>query len=167
MTTYDYVKTRREDVSPIPENRVAIARFFLRWATRLQVAIFRLSKGRLMNKFIGGYPICVVTTIGAKSGKTRRIALIDLPHNNNRLLVASQGGMPSNPVWYHNVIAHPDIKIMVGGEDKTYRARQVDDERKAELWPHLVTLYPDFDEYQARTDRNIPVFSCEPVKSQP
>lgn len=160
---YDYVKTRREDVAPIKDSQVPIVRFFMRWATRLQVAVFRASKGRLMNKFIGGYPVCVVTTKGAKTGKTRRIALIHLPHGENKLLVASQGGMPRNPVWYYNIRAHPEIRIMVGGEDKPYLARRVSDEEKAALWPHLLSLYPDFDEYQARTDRNIPVFLCTPV----
>jgi deazaflavin-dependent oxidoreductase (nitroreductase family) len=163
MIEYDYVKTRRADTQPIEGKQVPIVRFFMRWVTKLNVAVFRMSKGRLMNKFIGGYPVCIVTTRGAKTGKTRRIALIHLPHGDNKLVVASQGGMPSHPVWYYNVRAHPEIQIMVGGEEKTYRARQVDDEEKASLWPHLLSLYPDFDEYQARTDRNIPVFYCEPV----
>ena len=162
MKTYDYVKTRREDVAEIKASQVPTIRFFMRWATRLQVAVFRLSKGRLMNKFIGGYPVCVVDTHGAKSGKLRRVALIHLPHGDNKLMVASQGGMPRNPAWHYNVVAHPDIRIMVDGQEKPYRARQVSDEEKAALWPHLLSLYPDFDEYQARTDRNIPVFSCEP-----
>lgn len=163
MVKYDYVKTRREDVAEIKDSQIPVARFIMRWATKLNVAVFRASKGRLMNKFIGGYPVCIVTTKGAKSGKTRRIALIHLPHGDNKLLVASQGGMPKNPVWYYNIKAHPEVRIMVDGEEKTYHARQVSDEEKAALWPHLVSLYPDFDEYQARTDRNIPVFSCEPV----
>lgn len=163
MAQYDYVKTRREDVSEIKESQIPAVRFFMRWATRLNVAVFRASKGRLMNTFPGGAPICVVTTTGAKSGKIRRIALIHLPHGDNKLLVASQGGMPRNPFWYYNIKAHPDVQIMVDGEEKAYRARQVSDEEKAALWPHLLSLYPDFDEYQARTDRNIPVFSCEPV----
>jgi deazaflavin-dependent oxidoreductase (nitroreductase family) len=162
MIQYDYVSIRREDVRPIKHAQVPMIKFFMRWTTRLQVAVFRLTKGRLMNRFIGGYPVCVVTTIGAKSGKIRRIALIHLPHGNNKLLVASQGGMDFNPVWYYNIRAHPQIQIMVDGEEKTYTARQVNDEEKAELWPHLLSLYPDFDEYQARTDRNIPVFSCVP-----
>jgi F420H(2)-dependent quinone reductase len=163
MVEYDYVKTHRADVRPIKANQVPVVRFAMRWATRFNVAVFRFSKGRLMNKFIGGYPVCIVTTIGAKSGNIRRIALIHLPHGDNKLLVASQGGMDKNPVWYHNIVAHPDLRIMVGGEDKAYKARQVSDEEKAGLWPHLLSMYPDFDEYQARTDRNIPVFSCEPV----
>lgn len=110
-----------------------------------------------------GYPVCVVTTTGAKSGTIRRIALIHLPHGNNKVLVASQGGMEKNPVWYHNIVAQPEIQIMVDGEDRAYRARQVSDEEKATLWPHLLAMYPDFDEHQARTDRNIPVFSCQPL----
>ncbi|GAB5452750.1 MAG: nitroreductase family deazaflavin-dependent oxidoreductase [Halioglobus sp.] len=163
MVKYDYVKTRREDVAEIKESQVPMVRFFMRWSTRLQVAVFRATKGRVMNKFIGGYPVCVVTTRGAKTGKVRRIALILLPHGDNKLLVASQGGMPKNPVWYYNIKANPDVQIMVGGQEKAYRARQVSDEEKAALWPHLLSMYPDFDEYQARTDRNIPVFSAEPV----
>ena len=163
MVEYDYVRTRRADVRPIKDEQVPFVRFFMRWATRLNVAVFRASKGRLMNRFIGGYPVCIVTTVGAKSGKTRRIALIHLPHGDNKLLVASQGGMEKNPVWYHNIVAHPEIQIMVEGQDRAYRARRVSDEEKAELWPHLLSMYPDFDEYQARTDRNIPVFTCEPV----
>ena len=161
MIKYDYVKTRREDVRPIEKKHVGLVRFFMRWATAFNVAVFRMSKGRLLNKFPGGFPICIVETRGAKTGKIRRIALIHLPHNDTKLLVASQGGMYKNPVWYHNIVANPELLIMVDGEEKAYRARQVSDEEKAALWPHLLSLYPDFDEYQARTDRNIPVFSCE------
>lgn len=160
LVKYDYVKTRREDVAPIKDSQVPLVRFIMRWATRLNVAVFRASRGRLMNRFIGGYPVCVVTTRGAKTGKTRRIALIHLPLGEDKLLVASQGGMPNNPVWYHNIVAHPEIDIMVDGSQDRYLARRVSDAEKAELWPHLVSLYPDFDQYQARTDRNIPVFRC-------
>ncbi len=164
MVKYDYVTTRREDVRPIPAAQVPLVRFFMRWVTRLNVAVFRASKGRLMSRFIGGYPVCVVTTTGARSGKIRRIALIHLPHGDLKLLVASQGGMERNPVWYHNIVANPDIFIMVDEEEKPYKARQVSDEEKARLWPHLLSMYPDFDEYQARTVRNIPVFSCVPLQ---
>ncbi len=163
MVEYDYVKTRREDVRPFKESQIPAIRRVLRWVSKFQVSVYRKSGGRLMNKFIGGYPICVVTTTGAKSGEPRAIPLIHLPHGDNKLLVASQGGMPGNPAWYYNVAANPEVKILVAGQEQTYRARRVSDEEKAALWPHLLSLYPDFDEYQARTDRNIPVFSCEPV----
>ena len=163
MVEYDYVTKKREEVDAFPERGLGIIRFFIRWSTRLQVAVFRATNGRMMNKFIGGYPVCIVTTRGAKSGVIRRIALIHLPHGENKLLVASQGGMDKMPAWYYNINAHPEIQVMVDGAEKTYLARRVSDEEKAELWPHLCSLYPDFDEYQARTDRNIPVFSCSPV----
>ncbi len=75
-------------------------------------------------------------------------------------MAASQGGMDKMPAWYYNVSANPEVQILVDGVEKTYIARRVSDEEKAALWPHLCSLYPDFDEYQARTDRNIPVFEC-------
>lgn len=160
MTRFDYVKTRREDVDPIPNQ--GLVKVFMRWFTRLNVWVFKLSKGRLMKNFPGGYPICVVGTTGRKSGKRREIALIHLPWKDGILLVASQGGMETNPVWYYNIQAHPDIDVMVGGQHQQMVAHQASDEEKRELWPHLLSLYPDFDEYQARTERNIPVFICSP-----
>lgn len=162
MVEYDYVKTKREDVQQFKESQLPAIRKVMAFTSKFQAGVFRLTKGRLMNTFLGG-PVCLVTMTGAKSGKTRRLPLIHIAHGENKLLVASSGGMPKNPVWYYNIKAHPEIQIMAEGQEKTYRARQVDDEEKAALWPVLLAVYPDFDEYQARTDRNIPVFNCEPV----
>ena len=162
MVEYDYVKTKREDVQQFKESQLPAIRKVIALTSKFQAGVFRLTKGRLMNTFLGG-PVCLVTMTGAKSGKTRRLPLIHIPHGENKLLVASSGGMPKNPVWYYNIKAHPEIQIMADGQEKTYRARQVDDEEKAALWPVLLDVYPDFDEYQARTDRNIPVFNCEPI----
>lgn len=161
MKEYEYVTKKRDEVDAFPEKGMGVIRAIMRLATRFQVAVFRMTNGRMMNKFIGGYPVCIVTTTGAKSGAIRRIALIDLPHGDDKLMVASQGGMDKMPAWYYNVNANPEVQIMVDGAEKTYRASRVSDEEKAELWPHLCSLYPDFDEYQARTDRNIPVFRCK------
>ena len=163
MIEYDYVTKKRSEVDAYPEKGMGAIRVLLRFIMRVQVFVYRLSGGRLLTKFAGGYKICVVTTRGAKSGAIRRIALIHLPHGDNKLMVASQGGMDKMPAWYFNVKANPEVVIQFGAEEKTYKARRVSDEEKAELWPHLCSLYPDFDDYQARTDRNIPVFSCEPV----
>lgn len=162
MKKYDYVKTKREDVFQYKESQLPAIKAFLRWGSKAQASVFRMSKGRLMKSFLGG-PVCLVTMTGAKSGKTRHIPLIHIRHGENKVLVASSGGMPKNPVWYYNLKAHPQIKIMADGQEREYIARQVDDEEKAALWPLLVDTYADFDEYQARTDRNIPVFNCEPV----
>lgn len=163
MSNFDYVKTRREDVKPIPARHVDVTRKIMRGYTRLNVWVFKKSKGRLWKHFPGGYPICVVETTGAKTGKKREIALIHLPHGADVLLVASQGGMDKNPVWYYNIKANPEVNITVGGQSQKMKARQASDDVKRQLWPHLVSLYPDFDQYQARTDRNIPVFICSPA----
>jgi deazaflavin-dependent oxidoreductase (nitroreductase family) len=164
MIRYDYVKTRREDLKPYPESTKGLSRLLIKTYTRINVRVYRASNGRWMNTFPGGFPICLVTTTGAKSGKERRIALIHLPLGEKKLIVASQGGADTHPTWYHNVKAHPEVEIQVGAERRRYLARQVSDEEKRELWPHLLSIYPAFDEYQARTDRNIPVFLCEPVE---
>lgn len=165
MVEYDYVKTRRQDVQPIPQQHFALIKKFMRLFTRLNVWVFKKSKGRLWKNFPGGYPICVVGMTGAKSGQRREVALIHLPYRRGVLLVASQGGMDRHPVWYHNIAANPHIDLLFRGKTEALVARQASDNEKRELWPQLLSLYPDFDEYQARTDRNIPVFICTPPKA--
>ncbi|MBD2857894.1 nitroreductase family deazaflavin-dependent oxidoreductase [Spongiibacter sp. KMU-158] len=135
----------------------------LRWATKLNIWVFKASGGRLMKTFLGKAPICVVTTTGAKTGKKREIALIDINWGDNKILVASKGGMSKHPVWYYNVKANPLVEILAEGGRRTYQARLATPEEKKEVWPVLVGVYEDFDEYQARTDRDIPVFICEPL----
>lgn len=161
MTDFDYVKTRREDVQEIPANSQPMARVFIKYFTRMNVWVFKKSKGKLWKNFPGGYPICIVGMTGKKSGKFREIGSIYLPKDDAVLLVASQGGMDNHPAWYFNIKANPNVEITVAGHTRQMVARQVSDDEKRDLWPHLLSLYPDFDEYQARTDRNIPVFMCE------
>lgn len=160
---FPYVKTRREDVQAIPESAVPFTRFMIKNYTRFNVWVFKKSGGRLLTKFPGGYPICIVGMKGAKTGARREVGLIHIAKGDDIILIASQGGLEKNPVWYYNIKANPDIDIMiVGGEKKDFVARQVSEAEKAELWPHILSVYPDFDEYQARTDREIPVFLCRP-----
>ena len=78
------------------------------------------------------------------------------------LLVASQGGAPSHPLWYHNLVAHPEIQVEQGGQRRMLRARLVDREEKTRLWPICVSHYAPYADYQRRTERDIPVFRCEP-----
>lgn len=163
MSKFDYVKAKREDVQEIPDKWAAQIKWFMRHYTRFNVWVYKKSNGKLMKHFPGGFPICIVTMIGKKSGQKREIALINLPYGDKKLLVASQGGMEKHPLWYHNIKANPNIDIMVSGITHSYIATQASSEEKRGLWPHLLSLYPDFDEYQARTDRDIPVFICEPV----
>ena len=109
-----------------------------------------------------GRPIMVVTMRGAKSGKERNIPLMHVPYKQGVIVVGSQGGAPKSPVWVKNLQVHPEIVVQVDRERMKLRARQVDDAEKAEVWPICVQHYAEFDDYQRRTDRNIPVFVCEP-----
>jgi deazaflavin-dependent oxidoreductase (nitroreductase family) len=161
---FPYVKKLREEVRVIPEKAVPFTRFVIKNFTRFNVWVFRTSKGRLMTTFPGGYPICVVGMKGAKSGARREVGLIHIPKGDDIILIASQGGLDKHPAWYYNVKANPDIDIMIaGGEKKNYIARQLSEAEKGALWPLILSVYPDFDEYQARTDREIPVFLCTPI----
>ncbi len=135
-------------------------RSFIRLFSALNVALYRMSGGRIMGKF-GGRGICLVTMRGARSGRTMTRPLMYVPYRDGVLLVASLGGAPSNPVWYHNLVANPDIEVQVGAEKLSLRARLASAQEKAEVWPRCVESYPDYQTYQDRTDRDIPVFICE------
>jgi deazaflavin-dependent oxidoreductase (nitroreductase family) len=163
MSELDYIKKKRSDVDVIPAKIVPFVRAMMKFYTRLNVWVFKKSNGRLMNKFPGGAPICLVGMTGRKSGQRREVMLIHLPQGDNKLLVASQGGLDADPVWFKNIMANPRVDITANGVKKDYAVRQASSEEKRALWPHLLSLYPDFDEYQARTDRDIPVLICEPV----
>ena len=165
MITYDYVKTRREDVQAIPPNTQNKARAFVKWMTRANVWVFKKTKGRLWNTFPGGFPICVVGMTGKKSGKMREIALIHLPKDDGVLLVASLGGMDKHPVWYYNLKAEPNVEIRDRTKVYTMRVREVvDPVEKKRLWDIAVKAYPPYQEYQEKTDRPIPVLVAEPAK---
>lgn len=151
-----------EGVQPFPEAALRIVKPIMKWFSRFNVQIYQLTGGRVLGSF-NGSRCCLVTMTGRKSGKKRTIPLIHLPHGDDVILVASQGGMDVHPIWYRNLLAHPDIEIQEGSIKRKMRARRATDEEKRELWPHLLTFYKDFDEYQTRTDRNIPVMICTPV----
>ena len=110
------------------------------------------------------------TTVGPESfereeirGKKIAIPLMYVPHGNGVIIVGSQGGAPKSPVWVKSVQKNPQIVAQYMGKRMNLVARQVSDEEKARLWPVCVEHYHEFDDYQARTDRNIPVFDCQPA----
>ena len=124
----------------------------------VQAFVFRVTGGRLMSK-IRGMDICVVKTKGAKSEKIRYIPLMLVPYV---ILVASLGGAPKHPSWYWNIKAHPEILVYLKGKKLDLVAEQVSDDKKAELWSLICSFYPPYDDYQKKTERNIPVFNCQP-----
>lgn len=110
-----------------------------------------------------GVPIIVVTSVGAKSGKLRKTPLMRIEHEGEYAIVASMGGAPQHPTWYHNVKKNPHVELQDGTEKMDYTAREVTGEEKAAWWKRAVAVWPDYAEYQERTDRQIPVFVLTPM----
>ncbi len=111
---------------------------------------------------IKGKPIILLTTRGAKTGKLRKTALMRVEHDGEYAVVASLGGAPKNPVWYHNIKADPHVDLRDGEVIKDYTAREVFGEEKAVWWKRAVEAWPDYADYQKKTDREIPVFVLTP-----
>jgi deazaflavin-dependent oxidoreductase (nitroreductase family) len=137
-----------------------------RWAvkawTRLHVFLNRVSGGRLLNS-IAGDDVCFVTMKGARSGRTLTIPLMYVPYGDGVLLVASLGGAPRNPVWYNNLVKHPEIAVTHRGRRMELRARLATAEEKPGLWPICDRHYAAYADYRRRTTRDIPIFVCEPA----
>lgn len=110
-----------------------------------------------------GVPTLLLTTTGRKSGQLRRTALIYGEHGSSYLLVASQGGADKHPLWYLNLAEHPEVELQVGADKFQAVARTATDEEKPELWQQMVELFPNYAEYQQKTERPIPVVICDPV----
>lgn len=134
-------------------------RWVLKTVTRIHVFLHRLTGG--LNK-LAGDEVCFVTMTGAKSGRRLTIPLMYVPHAGGVLLVASQGGAPKNPVWYANLVKHPDIEVEHRGRTLQLRARRATAEEKPALWPICDAAYAPYADYRKRTDRDIPIFVCEP-----
>jgi deazaflavin-dependent oxidoreductase (nitroreductase family) len=130
---------------------------------RDQVEEFEASNGERANILRGKpeWPIVVITSKGAKSGKLRKNPVMRVEHDGVYAAVASQGGAPKHPTWYHNFIAHPEVDLQDGGEKHTYRARIAEGDERAEWWERAVKQYAPYAEYQEKTDRQIPVFLLE------
>ncbi|MGW9631834.1 nitroreductase family deazaflavin-dependent oxidoreductase [Agromyces sp. NPDC055520] len=126
------------------------------WA-RKQAEAFEASNGETSNT-LRGMPIIVLTTVGAKSGKLRKTALMRVEHDGEYAIVASLGGAPRHPVWYWNVKKHPHVELQDGAEKHDYEARELDGEERAVWWARAVEAYPPYADYQVKTDRLIPVF---------
>lgn len=147
--------------NPMSEKEFKTLRAFIKPYSKLNVLLYKLSGGRILGK-LTGRPVMLVTMTGAKSGKERTIPLMYVPYKDGVIVVASQGGAPKTPIWYNNLVKNPDVVVQYKSTKMNLRARQVDDAEKAEVWPTCVEHYEEYDAYQKRTDRNIPVFVCEP-----
>ncbi|UYM03494.1 nitroreductase family deazaflavin-dependent oxidoreductase [Solicola gregarius] len=116
------------------------------------------SEGTTMN----GMPVIVLTSRGAKSGKIRKTPLMRVEHDGEYAVVASQGGAPVHPQWYHNLVADPHVELQDGPAKTAMLAREVDGDERAAWWERAVEAYPPYAEYQRKTDRTIPLFVLTP-----
>ncbi|ARH89836.1 MULTISPECIES: nitroreductase family deazaflavin-dependent oxidoreductase [Streptomyces] len=121
------------------------------------------SSGGTEGTTMRGLPVIVLTTRGAKTGKLRKSPLMRVEHDGKYAAVASLGGAPQHPVWYHNIVADPRVELQDGPVRQDMTAREVTGEEKARWWARAVEAFPDYADYQEKTERVIPVFVLEPA----
>ncbi|HEX6520356.1 MAG TPA: nitroreductase family deazaflavin-dependent oxidoreductase [Streptosporangiaceae bacterium] len=111
-----------------------------------------------------GLPVVIVASLGARSGKVRKNPVMRVEHDSRYAVIASKGGAPDHPTWYHNLIANPLVELQDGPVKRDMVAREVSGDERAEWWKRAVAAYPPYAEYQQKTDRQIPVFVLEPAE---
>ena len=126
------------------------------WA-RKQAEAFEASDGEKANT-LRGRPIILLTTVGAKSGKLRKTALMRVEHDGEYAIVASNGGSTGQPRWYFNLVANPHVELQDGAEKHDYLARELEGDERATWWARALETWPAYADYQTKTDRLIPVF---------
>jgi F420H(2)-dependent quinone reductase len=129
---------------------------------RDQVELYE-SSGGTEGTTLHGKPVIILTTKGAKSGKLRKAALMRVEHDGRYAVVASMGGAPKNPVWYYNAVAHPQVELQDGPIRQDMVARNLTGAEKAVWWERSIAAFPNYADYQQKTDREIPVFLLEPI----
>ena len=110
-----------------------------------------------------GRPVIVLTSVGAKSGKLRKTPLMRVEHGGRYAVVASLGGAPQHPLWFHNLKANPHVELQDRATKRDYIAREIVGDEKADWWQRAVETWPDYAKYQQKTERVIPVFVLEPI----
>lgn len=131
------------------------------WA-RQQAETFEASGGQESAE-LRGVPIIVLTTVGAKTGGLRKTALMRVEHDGKYAVVASKGGAPEHPAWFYNLVKNPRVALQDGDTKKEYDAHQAEDTERDEWWARAAAVWPDYDEYQKKTERRIELFVLEPV----
>lgn len=135
----------------------------LRWLMAGHTAIYRASGGRVGRRIPGvGLPMLLLDHVGAKSGIKRTSPLLYLPDGDDLVIVASKGGYPQHPAWFHNLRANPDTEVQVGRERRRVHARVATAAERKRLWPKLVDGYSSYADYQRKAPREIPLVILDP-----
>lgn len=125
-------------------------------------ALYRLTKGKLGGTYQGA-PVALVDSVGRKSGKRRTHPLLAAEDGDNLVVVASKGGIDKHPAWYHNLMANPETEANWYGDVRRVRARETSGAERERLWAKMTEIYPTYNAYQRRTERQIPVIVLEPA----
>lgn len=144
-------------VKPFTKREERIASVAVQVMSRLNTWIYRATGGRLGARFTHGAPVFLLITRGRKSGAERTAPLIYIEDGDDFLVVASKGGMSHHPAWYLNLEANPDCEVEIGARRVPMTATRLSADEKCTLWPRICEVYPDYDDYQRRTTRDIPV----------
>ena len=121
------------------------------------------SSGGTEGTTLRGVPIVVITSVGASSGKLRKNPVMRVEHDGVYAAVASKGGAPEHPAWYRNLVQHPMVELQDGTAKRDYTVREASGDERGVWWDRALQVWPDYAEYQTKTDRQIPVFVLEPV----
>jgi len=146
--------------NPLSATEAKVIHLFGKYFGGMQTTLYRATGGKLGGT-LKGAPVLLLTTKGHKSGQPRTVPLLFLRDADRYYLVASKGGFPTHPAWYLNLSAEPQVHVQLGAEHHDRRARTLSEEEKAAVWPRLVEMWPDYQAYQERTDRSIPVVAIE------
>jgi F420H(2)-dependent quinone reductase len=120
--------------------------------------------GGTKGTMLQGVPVVVITSVGASSGKLRKNPVMRVEHDGIYAAVASKGGAPEHPSWYRNLVEHPTVELQDGPTRRDYVARQASGEERSTWWTRAVEVWPDYANYQTKTEREIPVFVLEPAE---
>lgn len=151
-----------EKPRPFTARQERIGNVVIRVMSAANTWIYRISGGRVGGRFMGGAPVLLLLTKGRRSGKLRTAPLLYLQDGDRYVVVASKGGMSHHPQWFLNLEHDPEVEVEIGAERRALRARRANAAEKTALWPRLVAMYPPYESYQARTERDIPVVLLEP-----
>ncbi len=139
------------------------ARLALKLGSGAHAGIYRATGGKLLGR-MGKSPILLLNTVGRKTGRQRTAPLLYVMDGEDFVIIASKGGAPTHPEWYLNLRANPDATVEVGDREVRVRAEEADPEEKAGLWQKMVEMYPTYDDYQNKTEREIPLLVLRRVR---
>jgi F420H(2)-dependent quinone reductase len=155
--------TANERETSTERDRPGVARLALKLGSGAHAGVYRATGGKLLGR-MGKGPILVLNTLGRKSGRKRATPLLYALDGEDYVVVASKGGAPTHPAWYLNLKADPYATVEVGDREVRVRAEEVDSDEKARLWRKMVDMYPAYDDYQRKTEREIPLLVLYPVR---